>query len=198
MKLAGKRFGRWTVLRLARIRNGRSRWRCECKCGTRRIITGGNLKYGVSRSCGCLKSEIHSRRLLANPIGTTHGMCYSPEYIAWDGMIQRCTNPKNRAWLYYGARGIRVCKRWLRSFAAFYEDMGRRPRCRSLDRRNNDGNYSPRNCRWATKATQMRNKRQRRSRRRVALTCPAGAGSIQSGQWHGFLTNGVLSDQRRQ
>jgi hypothetical protein len=159
MKLAGKRFGRWTVLQLSGVRNGRSYWRCECRCGVRKVIAGGNLKYGVSKSCGCLKSEIHSRRLLAKPIGLKHGRTYTPEYIAWGSMIQRCTNHRSKAWKYYGGRGIRVCKRWLRSFAAFHADMGRRPSGRSINRRNNGGNYSPRNCRWATKATQMSNKR---------------------------------------
>jgi hypothetical protein len=126
------------------------------------VITGGNLKYGISKSCGCLSREVTSKRLRLRPIHEkTHGLTYSPEYVSWDSMIQRCTNPKNRAWRYYGARGIRVCNRWLRSFAAFYADMGRRPVGRSLDRRKNDGNYSPSNCRWATKATQMSNKRQR-------------------------------------
>ena len=76
-------------------------------------------------------------------------------------MIQRCTNQHNPTYRWYGARGIDVCDRWKNSFDAFLEDMGRRPDGLSLDREDNDGNYEPGNCRWATKLEQMHNKRQR-------------------------------------
>lgn len=79
-------------------------------------------------------------------------------YKSWHGMIQRCTNPNNKRWDDYGGRGITVCKRW-RSFENFLADMGERPKKRSLDRKDNDGNYTPRNCRWATDAQQRANKR---------------------------------------
>lgn len=90
-----------------------------------------------------------------------HGMSRSPEHRAWEGMKQRCQNPNHKDYPDYGGRGITVCARWLASFENFFADMGLRPSCKhSIDRfPNNDGNYEPGNCRWATWTEQHRNKR---------------------------------------
>jgi hypothetical protein len=151
LQLSGKRFGRWRVIHRAEgVNPSRTHWLCRCSCGKKRIVCGARLKFGLSKSCGCLKRDLL----------TIHGMSKSPEFRSWDSMLQRCTNRHAPNWKYYGGRGITVCSLWRRSFAAFYRDMGRRPFGRSLDRRNNDGDYTHSNCRWATKATQMTNKRQ--------------------------------------
>ena len=92
----------------------------------------------------------------------THGMHRSKEYKSWAGMIDRCTNPKSTAYRNYGMRGITVCSRWRNSFISFYEDMGDRPKGATLDRINNEGNYEPSNCRWATWSIQAVNKRLRK------------------------------------
>jgi hypothetical protein len=148
------RFGRWLVV----LATGR-RYACVCSCGRRRSVLVKDLRSGRSRSCGCLRGEQVSRRNRTNPPGRSHGMSYSREYRSWSSMIQRCTNPKAHKFELYGGRGIRVCARWLKSFAAFYDDMGPRPSGTTLDRKNNDGNYEPLNCRWATQADQCRNSR---------------------------------------
>lgn len=156
---------RITVLREQfRVVNGkRSTWCwCRCTCGKEKWIVKYALKY--SRSCGCLKREMHS---LAGKQSRTHGESRSssthmPEYRAWEAMIKRCENPSHESYPRYGGRGIIVCHRWRESYEDFLSDVGRKPTPKhSLDRYPDyNGNYEPGNVRWATVIQQGRNRSQ--------------------------------------
>lgn len=158
----GLRFGRYVVIAEARPElrpNGRGNIRrviALCDCGTERVLHLQNLTSGKSQSCGCLSVIAAAVR------ESTHGDTDSAEYACWCGIIARCENPNVQNWARYGGRGISICDRWRNSYAAFLSDMGRKPsREHSIDRIDNDGNYEPGNCRWATATEQRRNQRPR-------------------------------------
>ncbi len=161
--LIGARIGRLTVVRRSEnASNGRTRWQCRCDCG-REIVAGvSNLKSGHTRSCGCLNSEVASAKARRTNLSHGHNQVgkQTPTHRSWDAMLKRCRNENHVSYSSYGGRGITVCERWL-SFKNFLADMGERPEGTSIDRVNNDGNYEPGNCRWATRSEQQRNKRKR-------------------------------------
>lgn len=147
------RFGKLTVIAEASPVKSDRRALCRCECGVTKPVYVSHLRRGNSRSCGC---EI----VRGKP---KHGLFYHPLYGRWNAMIQRCSNPKHRDYPNYGARGIRVCDRWLQTPANFITDMGPCPDGMSLDRKDSNGNYEPSNCRWATDNTQAQNKRATRT-----------------------------------
>jgi len=158
--ITNQKFGRLTTVRRVATVKKRAMWECVCECGNMTITAGHLLRRGDTRSCGCLGPELASQRgkILFRKHG--HAVLRTPEYRAWASMKERCLNPRHRFYSYYGGRGITICERWMLSFEKFLSDMGSRPSSKhSLDRRDNNGNYEPENCRWATAKVQMHNRR---------------------------------------
>lgn len=150
LELEGLRFGRLKVVQSSYVK-GRNVWLCRCDCGQSLLVYTHNLTGNHTKSCGCLHKELLLKRI------TKHGMHGTREYNSWQSMWARCTNEKLRCYKDYGGRRIKVCESW-ESFDVFFSDMGIRPKRTTLDRINNDGNYEPSNCRWATPIEQVHNR----------------------------------------
>ncbi len=145
--IAGERFGR--LLAIERIDG---KWLCECDCGNKTMVNFSSLNRGDTKSCGCIKRELVSKK------NTTHGYSKTPTYNTWRAMKERCENPGNKRYHEYHDRGITVCDEW-HSFENFLRDMGKRPEGTTLERLDNDLGYYKDNCKWATNIEQANNRR---------------------------------------
>lgn len=152
--ITGQSFGSWTVIEHAGYSSGKARialWKCRCVCGEEAVVYGTALRGGHSTCCSeCVKGKISKSR-------TTHGMTDSPTWLSWKSMQNRCTCETSPDYPTYGGRGIKVCARW-DSFENFLADMGERPRGKTLDRKDSNGNYEPGNCQWSTPKRQANNR----------------------------------------
>lgn len=168
-------------------RKGISMWVCRCECGNLTLANIYNILDGHSKSCGCAKLRTKN---------STHGQSETVEFYTWLTIKQRCTNPNNKSFKDYGARGITICDRWLNSFENFVLDMGLRPSGNySIDRKDNDKSYSPENCRWATRKEQARNKRSNKLIETPWGLLPVSEASEKSGINYGTLMGRIRRKQ---
>lgn len=145
-KYLGKELGNWTIKSLVKIKN-RFHFIVQCNCGSLSRPISYSVVHGYTKSCKyCAPKK--------------HGLYKTPTNMSWSSAKNRCNNPNNKDFVHYGGRGIKMCVRWER-FENFLEDMGEKPKGLTLDRVDNNGNYEPGNCRWATYSQQNRNQRRR-------------------------------------
>lgn len=162
--LIGQRFGRLVAVeRLPVVKGVRAKWRMQCDCGDSTVCDISHLRKGHTTSCGCFQREGLSKRRRKHG----HSEPCTAEYAIWHHMKQRCTNPKNPAYMHYGGRGIGIHERWL-DFENFLADVGLRPHPNlTFERKDNDGPYGPCNWKWATYAEQLNNRRPSQPRKRI-------------------------------
>ena len=158
IELLGQRFARLVVLNLRFTRKGHPYVCVRCDCGQYKFVSYSHLRDGHITSCGCYRREAILAITYRHGHATRAGR--SATYNSWSSMRQRCLNSNYPQYRYYGGRGIAICSQWS-DFNVFLRDMGPRPKRTSIDRINNNGNYEPTNCRWATPKQQTANRRER-------------------------------------
>ncbi len=152
----GDKFNFLTAIEFKRKdKSHRQFWLFRCDCGKKKIIRIDCVKNEKVKSCGCLYKASNKNKNLK------HGKTKTKTYMSWAMMRRRCLNKNAQQYKDYGGRGIKICGRWLNKngFQNFFDDMGEAPENKTLDRKNNNGNYKPKNCKWSTPKEQANNRR---------------------------------------
>ena len=196
--LIGQKYGKLTVISYAgRKQSGENQkktmWLCKCECGNEKIVAGAELRNGHTTSCGC----VHKK--MVGDINRKHNLsnrCYL--YGIWKSMKGRCNNPKDKSYKNYGARGIKVCKDWQDDFMSFYnwshqngyneEKTKNGLNILTIDRKDNNGDYSPENCQWITNKEQAKNKRNTMTDEERYAVCPVCGKTYKKSQRNGEKT----------
>jgi hypothetical protein len=174
LNIVGNRYGMLEVLSyVGKDKHSKTLWMCRCDCGKMTEVIGSNLQKGNSNSCGCARKDSI----------TKHGGSRNRSYYTWRGMMRRCYNLNDKAYIKYGEAGINVCKEW-HDYTNFVEDMGEPSEGESLDRINPYGDYEKSNCRWADAKTQSRNIRVRPNNK----SGYTGVYEIKTGKWKAQVT----------
>jgi len=158
IEMVGRKFNKLTVIKLAKSsKSGRLMWLCACECGNTKIVEGYHLRKNKIKSCGCLQKQRAHEANLKN--GASVGYKRLPEYVTWCSIKDRCNNPNNKSFNYYGGRGINIDSEWNKDFLKFYNDVGKKPKAGySIERIDVNKGYVPGNCAWIPVYKQARNK----------------------------------------